>query len=69
MKLDEYKYILETTQAKADYYQRVDFPRLSESFRQAASAIRSLIETIEKIEVSEETMEVEKESIEKTQNF
>lgn len=49
MDLIKHKQIQEACKARAEYYDRIDFPILAESFRDAAASIRELIELVEKV--------------------
>ena len=49
MDLTQYKTVLEKTREQERYFDAIDFPRLTASFREAADAMQALIEVIEKV--------------------
>lgn len=49
MDVTEYKETQKELEQKADYYTKIDFPRIAESFKKAADALQKLIDIIEKL--------------------
>ena len=49
MDLIKHKQVQEACKVRAEYYDKIDFPLLAESFRDAATSIRELIELVEKV--------------------
>ena len=49
MDLTKHKQIQHDCLSKADYFQRIDFPNIAESFQKAAEVLEELIAVVEKI--------------------
>lgn len=66
MNIDKYEKIRDGALARASYYERIDFPNLANTLREAGIALGELIDTLKKIDASEEAIINESEDSQKT---